>query len=143
MGSLRDVLVPDIGDFKNIPVIEVLVKPGDSVKAEDSLITLESDKGGQWKYRRRSRAVVKELKIKAGDKVSEGAGNPESGNQRGCSCAGLPRQQQPRPPQKPARPRASASRRAAPPPPAAAPAASKLLRPRRQLLRRLPRHACQ
>ena len=72
MGSLRDVLVPDIGDFKNIPVIEVLVKPGDNVKAEDSLITLESDKA-TMEVPAPFAGVVKELKIKAGDKVSEGA----------------------------------------------------------------------
>src|SRR4029079_12044883 len=73
MGSLRDVLVPDIGDFKNIPVIEVLVKPGDNVKAEDSLITLESDKA-TMEVPAPFAGVVKELKIKTGDKVSEGAG---------------------------------------------------------------------
>src|SRR3954467_14026575 len=71
MGSLRDVLVPDIGDFKNIPVIEVLVKPGDSVKAEDSLITLESDKA-TMEVPAPFAGVVKELKIKVGDKVSQG-----------------------------------------------------------------------
>ena len=42
--STIEVKVPDIGDFKDVPVIEVLVKPGDTVKAEDSLVTLESDK---------------------------------------------------------------------------------------------------
>ena len=42
--STIEVKVPDIGDFKDVPVIEVLVKPGDAVKAEDSLVTLESDK---------------------------------------------------------------------------------------------------
>ena len=72
MGSLRDVLVPDIGDFKNIPVIEVLVKPGDTVKAEDSLITLESDKA-TMEVPAPFAGVVKEMKIKPGDKVSEGA----------------------------------------------------------------------
>ena len=72
MGSLRDVLVPDIGDFKNIPVIEILVKPGDSVKAEDSLITLESDKA-TMEVPAPFAGVVKELKIKPGDKVSQGA----------------------------------------------------------------------
>src|SRR6185312_12149165 len=72
MGSLRDVLVPDIGDFKNIPVIEVLVKPDDSVQAEDSLITLESDKA-TMEVPAPFAGVVKELKIKPGDKVSEGA----------------------------------------------------------------------
>ncbi len=71
MGSLRDVLVPDIGDFKNIPVIEVLVKPGDAVKAEDSLITLESDKA-TMEVPAPFAGVVKELKIKPGDKISEG-----------------------------------------------------------------------
>jgi pyruvate dehydrogenase E2 component (dihydrolipoamide acetyltransferase) len=72
MGSLRDILVPDIGDFKNIPVIEVLVKPGDTVKAEDSLITLESDKA-TMEVPAPFAGVVKELKVKPGDKVSEGA----------------------------------------------------------------------
>lgn len=72
MGSLRDILVPDIGDFKNIPVIEVLVKPGDTVKAEDALITLESDKA-TMEVPAPFAGVVKELKIKPGDKVSEGA----------------------------------------------------------------------
>ena len=71
MGSLRDVLVPDIGDFKSIPVIEVLVKPGDTVKAEDSLITLESDKA-TMEVPAPFAGVVKEMKIKPGDKVSEG-----------------------------------------------------------------------
>ena len=72
MGSLRDILVPDIGDFKNIPVIEVLVKPGDTVKAEDSLITLESDKA-TLVVPAPFAGVVRELKIKPGDKVSQGA----------------------------------------------------------------------
>jgi pyruvate dehydrogenase E2 component (dihydrolipoamide acetyltransferase) len=71
MGSLRDVLVPDIGDFKNIPVIEVLVKPGDTIKAEDALISLESDKA-TMEVPAPFAGVVKELKIKLGDKVSEG-----------------------------------------------------------------------
>src|SRR6186713_3288778 len=72
MGSLRDVLVPDIGDFKNIPVIEIFVKPGDSVKAEDSLITLESDKA-TMDVPSPAAGVVKEVKVKLGDKVSEGS----------------------------------------------------------------------
>ena len=72
MGSLRDVLVPDIGDFKNIPVIEVLVKPGDSVKAEDALISLESDKA-TMEVPAPFAGVVKELKVKLGDTLSEGS----------------------------------------------------------------------
>ncbi|HWA13195.1 MAG TPA: dihydrolipoyllysine-residue acetyltransferase [Burkholderiales bacterium] len=71
MGSLRDVLVPDIGDFKNIPVIEVLVKPGDTVKPEDALISLESDKA-TMEVPAPFGGVVREMKIKLGDKVSEG-----------------------------------------------------------------------
>lgn len=72
MGSLKDVFVPDIGDFKNIPVIEVLVKPGDTVKAEDALITLESDKA-TMEVPAPFAGIVKEMKVKPGDKVSEGA----------------------------------------------------------------------
>ena len=66
-----EVKVPDIGDFKDVPVIEVLVKPGDTVKAEDSLISLESDKA-TMDVPSPSAGVVKEIKLKVGDKVSEG-----------------------------------------------------------------------
>ncbi len=69
--SAIEVKVPDIGDFKDIPVIEVFVKPGDTVKAEDSLITLESDKA-TMDVPSPAAGVVKELKVKLGDKVSEG-----------------------------------------------------------------------
>ena len=44
MGSIIEIKVPDIGDFKDVPVIDILVKPGDTITAEQSLITLESDK---------------------------------------------------------------------------------------------------
>jgi pyruvate dehydrogenase E2 component (dihydrolipoamide acetyltransferase) len=66
-----EVKVPDIGDFKDIPVIEVLVKPGDSIKAEDPLISLESDKA-TMEVPSPAAGIVKELKLKVGDKVSEG-----------------------------------------------------------------------
>jgi pyruvate dehydrogenase E2 component (dihydrolipoamide acetyltransferase) len=66
-----EVKVPDIGDFKDVPVIEVLVKPGDSVKPEDALVTLESDKA-TMDVPSPAAGVVKALKIKVGDKVSEG-----------------------------------------------------------------------
>ncbi|MBX9963407.1 MAG: dihydrolipoyl dehydrogenase [Burkholderiales bacterium] len=66
-----EVRVPDIGDFKDVPVIELLVKPGDTVAAEDSLITLESDKA-TMEVPAPAAGVVKELKIKVGDKVSQG-----------------------------------------------------------------------
>lgn len=72
MGSLKDVLVPDIGDFKNVPVIEVLVKPGDTVKPDDSLITLESDKA-TMEVPSPFGGVVREMKVKVGDKVEEGS----------------------------------------------------------------------
>src|SRR3989442_418689 len=70
--STIDVKVPDIGDFKDVPVIEVFVKPGDTVKAEDSLVTLESDKA-TMDVPSPGAGVVKELKVKVGDKVSEGS----------------------------------------------------------------------
>jgi pyruvate dehydrogenase E2 component (dihydrolipoamide acetyltransferase) len=66
-----EVKVPDIGDFKDVPVIEVLVKPGDTVKAEDSLVTLESEKA-TMDVPSPSAGVVREVKVKLGDKVSEG-----------------------------------------------------------------------
>jgi pyruvate dehydrogenase E2 component (dihydrolipoamide acetyltransferase) len=71
MANTIEVKVPDIGDFKNIPVIEVLVQPGDKVDAEDSLLTLESDKA-TMEVPSPASGVVKELKVKVGDKVSEG-----------------------------------------------------------------------
>ncbi len=72
MSQLIEVKVPDIGDFKNVPVIEVLVKPGDTVAAEDSLVTLESDKA-TMDVPSPAAGVVKDLKVKLGDKVSEGS----------------------------------------------------------------------
>src|SRR2546430_9983136 len=67
-----EVKVPDIGDFKNVEVIEVLVKPGDAVAKEQSLITLESDKA-TMEIPSPAAGVVKELRIKTGDKVSQGS----------------------------------------------------------------------
>jgi len=71
MGQLVEVKVPDIGDFKEVEVIEVLVKPGDTVAKEQSLVTVESDKASM-EIPSSAAGVVKELKIKLGDKVSEG-----------------------------------------------------------------------
>jgi pyruvate dehydrogenase E2 component (dihydrolipoamide acetyltransferase) len=71
-GGTLTVPVPDIGDFKEVEVIELLVKPGDSVNKEQSLITLESDKA-TMEIPSPSAGVVKEIKIKVGDKVSKGA----------------------------------------------------------------------
>jgi len=69
--STQDVKVPDIGDFKGIPVIEILVKPGDTVKPEDALITLESDKA-TMDVPSPMAGKVTEVLVKVGDKVSEG-----------------------------------------------------------------------
>jgi dihydrolipoamide dehydrogenase len=71
MADTIEITVPDIGDFTNIPVIEVLVKPGDRVSKEDSLITLESDKA-TMDVPSPAAGVVKALKVKVGDKVSKG-----------------------------------------------------------------------
>ena len=72
MANLVEVKVPDIGDFTDIPVIEILVKPGDTIKKEDSLISLESDKA-TMEVPSTHAGVVKELKVKLGDKVSMGS----------------------------------------------------------------------
>ncbi len=70
--ALVEVKVPDIGDFKEVEIIELLVKPGDTVKAEQSLITVESDKASM-EIPSSHAGVVKELKVKVGDKVAEGS----------------------------------------------------------------------
>ena len=69
--STIEVKVPDIGDFKDVPVIEVLVKLGDVVKADDPLVTLESDKA-TMEVPSPAAGTVRELKVKLGDKVAEG-----------------------------------------------------------------------
>jgi dihydrolipoamide dehydrogenase len=71
MSNLIEIKVPDIGDFSNIPVIEVLVKPGDAIGKEDTLVTLESDKA-TMDVPSPADGVVRDLRIKVGDKVSEG-----------------------------------------------------------------------
>ena len=70
--SQIEVKVPDIGDFKEVEVIELLVKPGDTVQAEQSLITVESDKASM-EIPSSASGVVKELRVKLGDKVAEGS----------------------------------------------------------------------
>ena len=70
--ALIEVKVPDIGDFESVEVIEVLVKPGDTIRAEQSLITVESDKASM-EIPASHAGVVKELRTKLGDKVSEGS----------------------------------------------------------------------
>ena len=69
--AVIEAKVPDIGNYKDVPVIELLVKPGDTVKAEQGLVTLESDKA-TMEVPSPSAGVVKELKVKLGDKLTEG-----------------------------------------------------------------------
>src|SRR5659263_673146 len=69
--SLIEITAPDIGDFDEVSVIEVLVKAGDTIKAEQSLITVESDKASM-EIPSSEAGVIKELKVKLGDKVNIG-----------------------------------------------------------------------
>ena len=71
-GAVVDVVVPDIGDFDEVSVIEVFIKPGDTIKVEQSLITVESDKASM-EIPSSQAGVVKELKVKVGDKVKKGS----------------------------------------------------------------------
>ena len=69
---MKEVFVPDIGDFKDVSVIEVMVKPGDRINAEDNLITLETDKAAM-DVPSPYAGVIREMKVKVGDKVSQGS----------------------------------------------------------------------
>ena len=68
----QNISVPDIGDFKDVEVIEILVKPGDQIKKNDPIVTIESDKSSV-EIPSPSAGQVKDLKVKIGDKVSEGS----------------------------------------------------------------------
>ena len=72
MSQLIEIKVPDIGDYKDVPVIEVHIKPGDAIEKEQSLVTLESDKATMDVPSSHS-GVVKEVKVKVGDSISEGS----------------------------------------------------------------------
>ena len=103
---LIDVKVPDIGDFKNVPVIEILVKPGDTVKADAPLVTLESDKA-TMEVPSPSAGRVAEVLVKLGDKVSEGVAiirlEDSSSGAAAAPAAAAPAQapaSEPAPPQK-------------------------------------------
>ena len=121
--ALIEVKVPDIGDFKDVAVIELLVKPGDTVQAEQSLITVESDKASM-EIPSSAAGVVKELKLAIGDKINEGslilllegegaaAAAPAPAGACGFSCnRGRPQPQRPQQPrrQPPAMPAAPTS----------------------------------
>ncbi|KCV56959.1 biotin/lipoyl-containing protein, partial [Bordetella bronchiseptica] len=71
MSNIVEIKVPDIGDFKEVEVIEVLVSAGDTIKAEQSLITVESDKASM-EIPASAAGVVKSVKVKVGDKIAEG-----------------------------------------------------------------------
>jgi pyruvate dehydrogenase E2 component (dihydrolipoamide acetyltransferase) len=72
VAEIKQVLVPDIGDYKDVSIIEVMVKVGDTIKAEDNLVTLETDKASM-DVPSPYAGVIKEMKVKVGDKVSEGS----------------------------------------------------------------------
>jgi len=72
MTQVVEIKIPDIGDFKDVPVIELLISPGDAVEKETSLITLETDKASM-EVPSPYAGVVQEIKVKVGDKVSEGS----------------------------------------------------------------------
>jgi pyruvate dehydrogenase E2 component (dihydrolipoamide acetyltransferase) len=114
-GGTVEIRVPDIGDFKDVAVIEIMVKPGDSIKLEQSLITVESDKASM-EIPSSAAGVLKELKVKVGDTVNIGdlLGTVES--------AGAPAAASPAPAAAAAP--AAAKSEAAAPAPAAAPAAA-------------------
>ena len=94
--ATTEVKVPDIGDFKDIPIIEIMVKPGDTVKPEDPLMSLESDKA-TMDVPSPAAGVVKEIKVKVGDKVSQGTlillleGAPSAQASQGPAPAASPR----------------------------------------------------
>ena len=79
----KHISVPDIGDFKDVEIIEVLVKPGDQVKKNDPIVTLESDKSSV-EVPSPAEGKISELKVKIGDKVSEGSilATLEGGNEK-------------------------------------------------------------
>ncbi len=86
-----DVVVPDIGDFDEVAVIEVLIKPGDTITAEQSLVTVESDKASM-EIPSSHAGVVKEVRVKLGDKVKKGSLlaviEASSGSRAGRAAAG-------------------------------------------------------
>ena len=72
MTNLKNIELPDIGDFESVEVIEIMVNPGDNIKKEDSLITVESDKASM-EIPSETEGIVKEIKVKVGDKISQGS----------------------------------------------------------------------
>ena len=126
MSGATEVRVPDIGDFTDVPVIEILVAPGDTVGVEDPLVTLESDKA-TMEIPAPVAGVVTQLQVAIGDRVSEGSVllllEPDGAGPAAPAAARAPAQTQAAPAQ-PEAARAPAQTQAAPAPPEAAPAAA-------------------
>ncbi len=103
MSETIEIRVPDIGDFKDVPVIEVLVKPGDRVRKNDSLVTLESEKASM-EIPAETDGVVNDVKVKVGDRVSQGSPilvlSSEGAAPQAPAAAQAPQPRQP-PPQTP------------------------------------------
>jgi len=116
--AMIELQVPDIGDFKDVEVIEILVKAGDTVAADQSLITIESDKASM-EIPSSGAGVIKELKVKVGDKINQGTviATAEGGGEAAAPARGgsVPSEATPAP--------EAAAKEDAPPPPAQAPAA--------------------
>ena len=102
-----EVRVPDIGDFKDVPVIEILVKPGDRVKKNQSLITLESEKASM-EVPAETDGVVQDVKVKVGDKVAKGTPILVLGSEASQPKAATRPEPQPRTEAQPAQPQAEA-----------------------------------
>ncbi|MDB5829373.1 MAG: pyruvate dehydrogenase complex dihydrolipoamide acetyltransferase [Variovorax sp.] len=120
-GGLIEIKVPDIGDFKDVSVIEILVKPGDTIKEEQSLITVETDKASM-EIPASAAGVLKELKVKVGDTVNIGDLIAIVEGAAGGAVPAAPAPSAPAQAQAAAAP--SAATASVPAPPATAPAAS-------------------
>jgi pyruvate dehydrogenase E2 component (dihydrolipoamide acetyltransferase) len=118
MADVKDILVPDIGDFEGVEVIEILVSPGDSINVEDPLVSLESDKAAM-EIPAPQAGTIKEVKVSIGDKVSEGDLLVTMEASEG-EAAPAAKEQEPEAPAEEAP--APAEPKAAPAPPPAAPA---------------------
>ena len=79
MSTTTEIHLPDIGDFKDVPVIEVHVKPGSKVNVDDTLITLESDKA-TMDIPATASGTVREVRVKTGDRISQGDLDPHLGS---------------------------------------------------------------
>jgi pyruvate dehydrogenase E2 component (dihydrolipoamide acetyltransferase) len=125
--SIVEVKVPDIGDFKDVEVIELMVKPGDTIKVDQSLITVESDKASM-EIPSSHAGVVKDIKVKVGDKINQGdivlSVEAAEGAAAPAPAAAAPAPAAPAPAAAAPAPAATPAPTAAPAPAAAAPAAA-------------------